>query len=70
MTVTTLKAIYAILLKTLLNFLFYLKRHEIHELTIGQHVEHLRGLPDSSFYPLNDVHQLDKNRKLLNLLKA
>jgi len=35
--------------------------HEIHELIIGDHVEHLRSLPDSSFTPLNHVIRMDKS---------
>jgi len=29
--------------------------HEIHDLTIGEHVEHLSSIPDSSFTPLNNI---------------
>lgn len=35
--------------------------HEIHDLTFGDHVEHLRSIPESSFNALNFVSKLDKD---------
>ena len=36
--------------------------HHIHDLTFGEHVAHLRSIPDSSFTALNDVTHLSNDR--------
>jgi hypothetical protein len=43
--------------------------HQIHDLTFGEHVDHLRNIPDSSFTALNDVIFYSNDRNFCLIYK-